>query len=321
MLCAYGLSSLVILFFSLCHAPSVFAKEVKGFSVGSNDSFAFWKPLPKYKAKQGVTKIAKDALWQKLKDYAPKKNRNFLVLIPSYNNKDWYKKNLDSVFMQDYPFYKAVYIDDCSTDGTGDLVEKYIKKHRKEGKFILIKNKERKFAWANQYDAIHACDDENAIVVTLDGDDWWAHDHVLTLINKIYDKFDVWMPYGQYETYPGKERGLCSELPAHIIKTNDFRNFEWVTSQQRTYYVWLFKLIKKEDLLYDGNFFPKSGDLAIMFPMLEMSGERSKFISDVIYIYNKETPLTHTKLNPGFSYSKIIRARKPYSRLEQRPIA
>ena len=77
-----------------------------------------------------------------LKGVQPKEEKHFIVLIPSYKNSQWYKKNLDSIFMQKYSNYHILYIDDCSPDGTGDLVEKYIKEKKQEHKVILIKNTE-----------------------------------------------------------------------------------------------------------------------------------------------------------------------------------
>ncbi len=45
----------------------------------------------------------------------------FVFIIASYNNSEWYKNNLDSVFAQDYENYRIIYIDDASPDGTGHL--------------------------------------------------------------------------------------------------------------------------------------------------------------------------------------------------------
>jgi hypothetical protein len=44
--------------------------------------------------------------------------KNLTVIISSYNNKDWYRYNLDSVITQKYSNYQVLYIDDCSPDGT-----------------------------------------------------------------------------------------------------------------------------------------------------------------------------------------------------------
>ena len=108
--------------------------------------------------------------------------KNMVVVIPSYNNSRYYKANLDSVLSQKYTNFRAIYIDDCSPDGTGDLVEEYIKQHDTHNRITLIKNSTRQGAMANLYHAIHSCDD-NDIILTLDGDDWFAHKKVLSKIN------------------------------------------------------------------------------------------------------------------------------------------
>src|SRR5579862_6844435 len=80
--------------------------------------------------------------------------RDFVVVIASYNNKDWYQANLDSVFSQNYSHYRVIYIDDCSPDGTAKFVEEYIKARGLEHKVTLIKNTVRQRALANLYNAI-----------------------------------------------------------------------------------------------------------------------------------------------------------------------
>ena len=54
--------------------------------------------------------------------------KHIVVVVPSRNNSQWYKKNLDSVLNQKYSNYQVIYIDDQSTDNNGILVENYLKK-------------------------------------------------------------------------------------------------------------------------------------------------------------------------------------------------
>ena len=49
----------------------------------------------------------------------------FIYIVPSYNNKDWYKRNIDSMISQKNTNWHMIYIDDCSDDGTFDLVKEY----------------------------------------------------------------------------------------------------------------------------------------------------------------------------------------------------
>jgi glycosyltransferase involved in cell wall biosynthesis len=268
----------------------------------------------------GVKPYNENELWEELKDFNPKEEKPIVVIIPSFNNKDWYKNNIDSVLVQKYKNYHVIYIDDASPDGTGALVDKYIKEKKLEDKITLIKNKKRLLAMENLYNAIHSCDDR-VIIATLDGDDWLNTDHVFSLLNKIYSDQDVWITYGQFKRYPKPSGYFCKPFPENVIKSRSFRKYKWVSSQLRTFYCWLFKKIKKEDFLYKGSFFPMAWDLAFMFPMLEMAGHRVKFIPDVIYIYNKATQISDFTLNRPLQLflEGIIRKRPIYPLIKEEP--
>ncbi len=220
---------------------------------------------------------------------ASKSEHPLVVVVPSYNNAQWYQKNLDSIFMQQYEHYRVIYIDDCSPDGTYELVKRYVSECQYKDRITLLKNKERRGALANHFKAVHMCENHE-IIVTLDGDDWFAHERVLDRVNEAYNDSDVWLTYGQHEIYPTNERGKCRKMRKAVITHNAYREYEWITSALRTFYAGLFKRIKLQDLLYEGDFFAVSGDLAFMYPMLEMAAGRISFIDEILYIYNCETP-------------------------------
>jgi glycosyltransferase involved in cell wall biosynthesis len=193
--------------------------------------------------------------------------KKIVVIVASYNNELYFKKNLDSIFSQKYKNYHVIYIDDCSTDNTTDLVEKLVGYLKQQAKFKLIKNKFRQGALANHYQAIHMCDDSE-IVVILDGDDWFHHDRVLERINYVYSKINVWLTYGQYIRYPTGELGHGKPIDEKLIKDDLIRSiFPFPFTSLRTFYAWLFKNIDKKDLLdKTGRFFFTAGDVAMMFP-------------------------------------------------------
>jgi len=56
-----------------------------------------------------------------------------VLIVASYNNTQWYKWNLDSIFNQKYKNYHVIYIDDCSKDDTYELVKNYITKIYRNG--------------------------------------------------------------------------------------------------------------------------------------------------------------------------------------------
>ena len=244
-------------------------------------------------------------------------NNRFVILIPSYQNRAWCEKNLLSALDQNYSNFRVVYVDDCSTDGTADEIERILSEHDKKNKVTLIRNNERCFMVGNVYNIVHCCDDDE-IVITLDGDDWLANNNVLSRVNREYNKSDVWITYGQFKSYPENDPGCSCEIPKHIIDNGLFRRYRWCSSHLRTYYAWLFKMIRKEDLMHNGEWIKTAGDLAIMFPMLEMAGPRQSFISDILYIYNHESPINDDKVNRQMQINMEMRIRRnlqPYKKI------
>lgn len=243
-----------------------------------------------------------------------------VIVIPSYNNKDWYKRNLDSVLQQDYSNFTVIYTDDCSPDNTGALVDAYLTECDHNNRVQLIKNNTRLGALHNLYMMIHSCDD-NVIIATLDGDDWLPDNNTLKRLNEAYSSKDIWLTYGQFQLYPSEIIGWASAMPDYIVQTNSFRDFQHLPTHLRTFYAWLFKEIKLEDLLYLGNFYTMTWDMAMMFPMIEMAGERHAFISDIMYIYNDANSISDHRVSRQLQahLAQIIKKKNRYSRLKQKP--
>lgn len=259
---------------------------------------------------------------QRLRPEAQDGSKHFVIVAASYNNKDWYKQDaskrwkghLDSIFAQQYNNYHVIYIDDCSPDGTGKLVEEYIKEKGMQDRVTLIKNSTRYGAMENQYRAIHTCKDSNVIVI-LDADDAFAHDHVLAFLNHIYSSGDTWLTYGQFAEYPSGTEGFCCPMPAEVVRNNGFRDFSHGPSHLRTFYAGLFNQIKQEDLMYEGEFLQMTCDIAAMFPMIEMARKgHFQFIPQVLCIYNGANSLNDHKVSKTLQrqLDLVIRGRNRY---------
>lgn len=242
-----------------------------------------------------------------------------IIVTPSYNNKEWWEWNLKSLLNQNYTNYRIIITDDCSTDGTGDAIENYIKVNQLEHKVTLIKNKERRGALHNLYTMIHSCPND-AIIATVDGDDALPDPEVLKRLNHIYSTRDVWLTYGQFIEYPNNTKGWCTPIPSDIVTNNSFREYPHLSSHLRTFYAWLFKSIKPEDLLYNGEFYKMSWDYAMMLPMIEMAGERHYcFENQIMYVYNSANAINDHKISRQLQahLSQIICAKKRYTRLDK----
>lgn len=249
--------------------------------------------------------------------YQVRGEKPMVIVIPSYNNAHWCVKNLESVFKQKYTNYRIIYIDDASTDGTGDIVERYVQQCNQTHRVTIIHNSERRGAGANKYKGAQLCKDDE-IYVDLDGDDWFAHEHVLAHLNKVYANPDVWVTYGQFIYYPIMYPGWAGQLAPEIIASNTVRNENWVTTALRTFYAGLFKQVKEEDMMVGGAHMPMASDLAFMFCIMEMAGHKSVFIPEVLYVYNVNTNLNDGTVNRELQKTLgwEIRKKKPYERVD-----
>lgn len=242
--------------------------------------------------------------------------KDIVIIVPSYNNSTWYKKNLFSLLTQNYRNYRIIYIDDASTDDTGMLVQNFLAQTKQTHKVTLVKNEMRKGCpLANIYYALHNLCKPHEIAVIVDGDDWLASENALAYINKIYQDPHVWLTYGQFAIFPFYLIGWAHQVPHEVMESNAIREYQWCTTHLRTFYVHLFQCIEKESFLYKDRFFPMAGDLALMFPLIELAGKHAYFIPDVLYIYNRANALNEDKINRELQYEceKAARASKKYA--------
>jgi len=253
-------------------------------------------------------------------DQAQKTEKSFVIIVPSYNNKRWYKRNLDSIFLQKCQNFRVIYIDDASTDGTAQLVEQYCTELRWQDKITIVANTQRVGALANIYKAVQSCADDE-VVILVDGDDWLFDDTVFAYINNIYQDESVWITWGQFVEYPSRQKGFAADFPPEVVHNNSYRQHGMPVTHLRTFYAWLFKLIRKDDLLYNGECYPMTWDKAMMAPMIEMAGGRYKFVDDILYVYNHANPINDCKVNGELQVDlrEEIYTKRPYEPLE-RPI-
>ncbi len=92
-----------------------------------------------------------------------------------------------------------VYVNDASTDGTGQYVQAYIEENGiPKEKYVIINNEKNKGNCANIYMAAHQYCNPEEIMVLLDGDDVLIGRQVFSLLNAVYQKEKVALTYGQF---------------------------------------------------------------------------------------------------------------------------
>lgn len=245
----------------------------------------------------------------------------FVILICSYNNATFIEANVMSALNQEYDNFRVIYVDDASTDDTESILKNIVNNPKNAALIKVIRNSSRKGSpLANHYYAIHNEIEDDEIVLLLDGDDALANTRVLQYLDQVYSKNNrsIWMTYGQFRGIQSGSIGFCCEYPKIIVELHAFRKYVHMPSHLKTFYAWLFKKICKEDLLYEGDFYKMTGDLAVVLPMIEMAAKHYKFISDVLYLYNEGNPISDhiVNFNLQMELAHYIRSLKPYDALD-----
>lgn len=230
----------------------------------------------------------------------------FVFIVPSFNNKDNYEMNLQSIFSQSYKNFRLIYIDDMSTDNTYELVEKYLSDQSDQSdQSLIFKQFKRQRQGASRYIASHMCYDDE-ILVFLDGDDWLYNCDVLDNLNTFYNLNNLLMSYGSYYVYDqdctvaGKKMNFpyhrligTRQFPQNIILEKKYREYDWISCHLRTVRAGVFKNIHLEDMLINGSFTLLASDLLEMIPCLEMCGDRHSNIKIPTLVYNKVNSINY----------------------------
>jgi glycosyltransferase involved in cell wall biosynthesis len=243
----------------------------------------------------------------------------FLIVMPFYNAQKWVSKSIKSVKLQNYDNFHCIVADDCSTDQSYEICKQAI---GDDARFTLIRSETNLGPLGNAYEAaIKFGKSKDDIVVILDGDDFFYSPNTLQIISDTYDSNKCWMTYGSYINLSNKKIGKFSrKVPDRVIQENLFRNYEWCTSHLRSYKFGLLQKVNREDLLDEnGVYIRAAGDLALMFPLLEMSAERSQFVKDILYIWNDLNEMNEhkTKRELQIKSELYIRNMTRYNRIKE----
>jgi len=237
-----------------------------------------------------------------------------IIVTTLYNAEEYVERCIGSLMGQNYRDFVCYITDDISTDGSVDKVKAMIKG---DDRFILIENKEKLYQPGNYDQVIRGNNkiDDNEVIVEVDGDDWLPDSKTLSRIAEVYSDKNVWIANGSFR-YSNGRPGFASEQAI----TDNLRSSRFTASHIRTWRAFLWRAIKQDDLKDENGIFWKvTGDLAFMYPMLEMAGqEHYKFMNEVNYIYNEENPINDHKVDMTLVTDIAVKIRnmEPYKKIE-----
>ena len=244
-----------------------------------------------------------------------KENQQFLfnIIVPVFNAEKYIEKCLNSIIKQSYKNYQVNVIDDCSTDYSYELALEICNGY---DNFHISKNPRRLGALNNINKLLSLNIDEPSMTIDIlvDGDDYLYSGDVLNILYEKYLNTNCLITYGSHLSSKGIQG---KKYPRLIREFKLYRKYFWYASHLKTFRHDLWLSIDKNDLL-DKNckYFSVASDLALMFPMLEMAGNRQEFVKDILYVYNDQNPISDHKIRrkEQILAAKEIREKKRYKK-------
>ena len=160
------------------------------------------------------------------------------IIMPSYNTADFIEKSIKSVINQTYKNWELIIVDDCSTDNTDEVVEKFLSDKR----IVYIKNEKNSGAAVSRNCALREA--KGKWIAFLDSDDLWHP-------QKLEKQIEFMEKTGYKFTYTDYQIQLNGEWLPYIIygpekvtkrKIKDYCYFSTITVMYEREYVGLIQI-------------------------------------------------------------------------------
>lgn len=212
----------------------------------------------------------------------------FKIVMTGRGHPDWAREALDSVAAQleAEDRFDVCMVDDASTD----LFEMLAEYGDRYG-WMFLRRDERSYALSNQVYAWENLQPEpEDVIVWVDLDDRLAVPDALRTVRDYYQQGAL-LTYGSYRPFPSSHPNASSCRPAqpydpYVVATRAYRGtIQWFNHLRTCSWKILSQISDEELRRSDGRYFQANTDRAVMFPALELAGERAAFIPEVLYEY------------------------------------
>ena len=230
---------------------------------------------------------------KKKQDHVEENKFLFNIVVPLFNAEKYIEKCLLSIINQSNKRFQVQVVDDCSSDSSYKIASSICKENNN---FKIFRNNKRIGALNNICNLLSTKIEEPTKTVNLiiDGDDYLYRSDVLNILEAKYMKTNCLITYGSHISSKGVQG---KKYPRLIREFNLFRKYFWYASHLRTFRHDLWLALNPKDLLNKNHeYYSVAWDLAIMLPMLEMAGNRQEFISEVLYAYNDNNPISDHRI-------------------------
>lgn len=240
-------------------------------------------------------------------------SNRFVFVVPYYNAEEDIAKTVHSVMAQSHGDWRAIFINDMSTDGGPDLLRKITEGSVFRDRFTLVDRVEKHGEVRNTLVSLESIEDDE-VVCRLDGGDWLLENDLLWMLNETYkdpQQAVAWTAHRWSYT----NRNISGPLKLEPGQT--VYQHPWVSSHLKTFRANNLRRVPKENFMTpEGEYIMIACDQAIFLPMMHMAhrdGKKLNFLPVVGYHYNidlgnKNLFTSNRALNQKVS-AETIRAR------------
>lgn len=248
------------------------------------------------------------------------KDKSFVLVIPSYNCSDVCERALQSIFSQDYPHFEVIYLDNGSTDFTYEVALEFKEQIHQDNRLKVIRHESRKGAVERLYEQVHRQADDK-IIIYMKGNAWLKNNKVLSELNDLYKKHDIWLTYSGADNIRNKKKQVCRTLLTRGFFSPLLRHQITGKPRFKTFYASLFKAVKMEDFFFRGEFVDDRHDAAYFYPLLEMAGSHAIGMQSSFceFIHKDDVDTARPSRKASLTCERRIRQAKSYDPLEALP--
>ena len=215
-------------------------------------------------------------------------NNEFVFVIPYFNCHEDIEKTIYSMVSQSYQNWRAVLINDMSTDTTRVVVKEAIDSlpPHLRSRFTHVDNTEKHGEVRNTLKTVSGIDDKS-VVCRLDGGDWLTENDLLHVLDSVYQDPEVEVAWTAHR-WSFTSQNISG--PMKLSTGQTVYQHPWVSSHLKTFRCGALKKVPDANFRdADGNYIMIACDQAVFLPMMHMaheSGKKLQFIPVIGYHYN-----------------------------------
>lgn len=240
---------------------------------------------------------------------------DFVFVIPYFNCAEHIEKTIFSMLSQSYDKWRAVLINDMSTDNTPDVVRALCESlpTKFKSRFTLVDNNEKHGEVRNTLKSVQSIDDMS-VVCRLDGGDWLTENDLLFALDLMYQDPDVAVAWTAHR-WSYTSQNISG--PLNLARGQTVYQHPWVSSHLKTFRCGNLKKVPDANFRdEDGNYIMIACDQAVFLPMMHvahLNGKKLSFVPILGYHYNID--LSNKNL---FTNERSIRQKTSAETIRQR---